>query len=63
MGEMRDSDWSRENLLRSDWLLPSVATFTTQNQELCACQKGNNCHFQRRNGTEQRILIEVIDFN
>ena len=22
MGEMRDSDWSREILLRSDWLLP-----------------------------------------
>ena len=29
MGEMRDSDWSRENLLRSDWLIPSVATITT----------------------------------
>ena len=22
MGEMRDSDWSRPNFLRSDWLLP-----------------------------------------
>ena len=29
MGEMRDSDWSRENLLRSDWLGPSVAPITT----------------------------------
>ena len=29
MGEMRDSDWSRQNLLRSDWLLPSVASITT----------------------------------
>ena len=29
MGEMRDSDWSRQILLRSDWLLPSVATMTT----------------------------------
>ena len=29
MGEMRDSDWSRQNLLRSDWLLPRVATYTT----------------------------------
>ena len=29
MGEMRDSDWSRQNLLRSDWLGPSVATMTT----------------------------------
>ena len=29
MGEMRDSDWSRENFLRSDWLLPTVAIYTT----------------------------------
>ena len=27
---MRDADWSRENLLRSDWLGPSVALYTTQ---------------------------------
>ena len=26
---MRDSDWSRQNLLRSDWLGPSVALITT----------------------------------
>ena len=29
MGEMRDSDWSRENLLRSDWLVLEGATITT----------------------------------
>ena len=29
MVEMRDSDWSRSNLLRSDWLGPSVALLTT----------------------------------
>ena len=29
MGQMRDSDWSREILLRSDWLQPSVALCTT----------------------------------
>ena len=29
MGQMRDSDWSRPNLLRSDWLGPSVAPYTT----------------------------------
>ena len=29
MGEMRDSDWSRPNLLRSDWLLPIGAIMTT----------------------------------
>ena len=29
MGEMRDSDWSRRNLLRSDWSGPSVAIYTT----------------------------------
>ena len=29
MGYMLDSDWSKKILLRSDWLLPSVAWFTT----------------------------------
>ena len=29
MGEILDSDWSRQNLLRSDWLLPIVAPITT----------------------------------
>ena len=29
MGEMRDADWSREILLRSDWLLPKGAIMTT----------------------------------
>ena len=33
MGEMRDSDWSRQNFLRSDWLLPTVAMITTKNDE------------------------------
>ena len=28
---MRDSDWSRPILLRSDWLLPHVAICTTEN--------------------------------
>ena len=31
MGEILDSDWSRDILLRSDWLLPSVAPITTGN--------------------------------
>ena len=29
MGEMRDSDWSRKFLLRSDWLIPKGAPYTT----------------------------------
>ena len=29
MGEMRDSDWSRPNLLRSDWLPIIGAIMTT----------------------------------
>ena len=33
MGEILDSDWSRQNLLRSDWLLPSVACITTIQKE------------------------------
>ena len=27
---MRDSDWSRRNLLRSDWLVPKGAIMTTE---------------------------------
>ena len=33
MGEMRDSDWSRRNLLRSDWLPTSVASMTTDTDQ------------------------------
>ena len=29
MGQILDSDWSRKNLLRSDWLVPRVALYTT----------------------------------
>ena len=29
MVQMRDSDWSRQNVLRSDWLLLKGATITT----------------------------------
>ena len=29
MGEILDSDWSRQNLLRSDWSGPNVALYTT----------------------------------
>ena len=29
MGEMRDSDWSRDKMLRSDWLLLIGAIMTT----------------------------------
>ena len=31
---MRDSDWSRQILLRSDWLGPSVALITTVGENL-----------------------------
>ena len=34
MGEMRDSDWSRQILLRSDWSLPRVALYTTERRSL-----------------------------
>ena len=29
MGKILDSDWSRQNLLRSDWLVLQGATITT----------------------------------
>ena len=31
---MRDSDWSRENLLRSDWSIPKGASITTHGNKL-----------------------------
>ena len=34
MGQMRDSDWSRQILLRSDWLQPSVAPITTSKNQV-----------------------------
>ena len=30
MGKILDSDWSRQNLLRSDWLVLEGATITTE---------------------------------
>ena len=33
MGEILDSDWSRQNLLRSDWLLLIVAPITTHTSQ------------------------------
>ena len=44
MGEMRDSDWSRQILLRSDWLLPIGAIMTTivsGKNRLYLMQEGN----------------------
>ena len=35
MGQMRDADWSRETLLRSDWLIPIVAPITTGTPWAC----------------------------
>ena len=47
---MRDSDWSRPNLLRSDWLGPSVALSTTVSFLEC----GSKC---RVNKAEFRIAL------
>ena len=44
MGEMRDSDWSRENLLRSDWLGLIGAIMTTN---ACAKFGVNKVHYGR----------------
>ena len=53
MGQMRDSDWSRENFLRSDWLLPSVAMITT-NKEILIPTKNSKKHSE--------ILIHMKNF-
>ena len=46
---MRDSDWSREILLRSDWSGPSVATMTTLEEFICpSLKKKTNFKLQSR---------------
>ena len=41
MGQILDADWSTKNLLRSDWLLPSVASFTTHRTKIQQRQKSS----------------------
>ena len=48
MGEMRDSDWSRENLLRSDWSGPIVATITTSLPVYFESVKIENMFFDKK---------------
>ena len=43
---MRDSDWSRPNLLRSDWLVLFVAICTTQMLSTAATFKVNVVYLQ-----------------
>ena len=45
MGDILDSDWSRQNVLRSDWLGPSVAPYTTADCRLqtADCEPGVKC--------------------
>ena len=41
MGQILDSDWSRENLLRSDWSGPRVALITTMETCQYRVHEGN----------------------
>ena len=50
---MRDADWSRENLLRSDWLLPSVAPITTLEQETVRLKANDGC-------TKHDVILKTI---
>ena len=64
MGEMRDSDWSRQNLLRSDWLGPSVASMTTE-VVLVFIQKEElmGWHPSGATRTRNRVIgVNFIDF-
>ena len=58
MGEMRDSDWSRRNLLRSDWSGPRVAICTTfaAGQTLISNTKGEFYNKSRKS------LQKTFDF-
>ena len=65
---MRDSDWSRPNLLRSDWLGPFVAICTTDLVNILwvvallkACDVTNNgCHLVFYQELEMRLKSREI---
>ena len=62
MGEMRDSDWSRRNLLRSDWLLPSVAMYTTRARlkKMADKREENSRKPRKLSKVETRNLTETL---
>ena len=59
MGEMRDSDWSRENLLRSDWLLPKGAIMTTHGfgQKFAIFP----CFFFKGNIGQENVFYDILE--
>ena len=58
MGEMRDSDWSRRNLLRSDWLPTKVAMYTTNNNNLYTYTFNEKEEFLRKFNTNNMFIKE-----
>ena len=51
---MRDADWSRETLLRSDWLIPIVAPITTD--DLYTAVQNNKAYFNIIKGNFNAIV-------
>ena len=60
MGEMRDSDWSRENLLRSDWLVLQGATITTQEKVLNDILQRKNAFLGYKNKKLKSRKIDIF---
>ena len=63
---MRDSDWSRPNFLRSDWLLVIVATITTSDLAVFRIRVVVNaqiCHRTTMHGPMHQQIWLVIAIN
>ena len=58
MGEILDSDWSRQNLLRSDWLVPRVALYTTNVVENVVVTYGRYMYFNQIK--EHHIHVKIF---
>ena len=60
MGYMLDSDWLKKILLRSDWLGPSVASFTTEINSIFDDIKKNEPLYAEVSRKEAKFWMEII---
>ena len=60
---MRDSDWSRQILLRSDWLQPKVALITTADNNKTTKQslQSKDSHCLKKNKLEFIIVFILTE--
>ena len=56
MGYMLDSDWSRKNLLRCDWSVPTVACITTNETRRCKSKNKTKTRKPKLDGLKPKAI-------